>query len=74
MHPEFAQELARAHRAELLRQHQFRHTQHVDTSPDPYATAPVGRARRSLGRVFVALGARLLGGEPATLELFTTRR
>ena len=73
MHPEFAQMLARERRTELLAQQQFRHRKTADPVPQFEATS-VGRARRSLGRAFLTVGARLLGGEPATVELFTTRR
>jgi hypothetical protein len=74
MHPEFVEGLAHEHRAELLRAHQFRHRKYADNAAYAAAAAPIGRARRSLGRTFVALGARLLGDEPAAVELFTTRR
>jgi hypothetical protein len=74
MHPYFAQELARERRRELLGQQQFRHRQKPDVGSRALQAAPVGRARRSLGRTFVALGARLLGDEPTTVELFTSRR
>jgi hypothetical protein len=74
MHPELVQLLARERRAELLAQEQFRHRKRAATTAHILETASIGRTRRSLGRAFVALGARLLGGEPATVELFTTRR
>jgi hypothetical protein len=66
MHPYFAQELARERRRELLGQQQFRHRQKPDVGSRALQAA--------LGRTFVALGARLLGDEPTTVELFTSRR
>jgi hypothetical protein len=74
MHPEFAQALARERRTELLGHQQFRHRKKVRPATHAYRAAPVRRARRSLGRVLVVVGTRLLGGAPATVELFDTRR
>jgi hypothetical protein len=74
MHPHFAQELARERRAELPGQQQFRHRKKPHHAAHAFEATSIGRARRSLGRAFVALGSRLLGGEPAAVELFTTRR
>jgi hypothetical protein len=74
MHPEFAQMLARERRTELLAEQQFRHRTRADTAPRAFGATSIGRARRSLGRAFVVLGSRLLGGEPAAVELFASRR
>ena len=74
MHPDLVQLLARERHSELLAQQQFRHRKKAGTIPHLRGVASVGRTRRSLGRAFVVLGARLLGDEPATVELFTTRR
>jgi hypothetical protein len=74
MHPEFARALAREHQEELLRHQEFRHRKKACTATHAYRATPVRRARRSLGRVLVVVGTRLLGGAPATVELFDTRR
>jgi hypothetical protein len=74
MHPDLVQLLVRERQSDLLAQQQFRHRKKADTMPQHLAVTSVGRARRSVGRALVMLGARLLGGEPATVELYTTRR
>jgi hypothetical protein len=74
MHPELIELLVRERQSELLAQQQFRHRKRADATPHHLAVTSVGRARRSVGRALVVLGARLLGGEPATVELYTTRR
>jgi hypothetical protein len=74
MHPYFAQELARARRAELLEAQQFRHSKRSTTAAHVQRTSSTARARHALGRALVALGTRLLGGGPGPVELFTTRR
>jgi hypothetical protein len=75
VHPYFAQELARERRNELLRQQQFRQPKRsVSAAAGAQKAPPIARARHSLGRALVALGTRLLGGGPATIELSTPRR
>ncbi len=74
MHPYFAQELARARRAELLEAQQFRHSKRSTTAAHVHRASPTVRARQALGRALVALGTRLLRGGPGPVELFTTRR
>lgn len=74
MHPEFTRALAREHQAELLRHQEFRHRKKAGTASHAYRVTPVRRARRAVGRVLVVVGTRLLGGAPATVELFDTTR
>jgi hypothetical protein len=74
MHPYFAQELARERRAEAHRAQHFRHSKRSTTAAHASKASSTGRARHVLGRALVALGTRLLGGGPAPVELFTTRR
>jgi uncharacterized heparinase superfamily protein len=74
MHPYFAQELARERRAEQLGTPQFRPTKRATAAAPAARASPTTRARHSLGRALVALGTRLLGGGPAPLEPFLTRR
>jgi hypothetical protein len=74
MHPELAHLLAHERHTELLAEQQFRHRKKGHTLPHHLEATSIGRARRAVGRTFVVLGARLLGGEPAPVELFTTRR
>ena len=74
MHPYYAQELARERRAELLGAQHFRHTKRSATAAHASKASLAARARRVVGRRLVALGTRLLGGGPAPVELFTTRR
>jgi hypothetical protein len=74
MHPYFAQELARERRAELPGAQHFRQSKRSTTAAHASKASPTARARHALGRALVALGTRLLGGGPAPIELFTTRR
>jgi hypothetical protein len=74
MHPYFAQELARERREELRGAQHFRHTRRSATVAHGSKASLIGRARHAVGRALVALGTRLLGGGPAPVELFTTRR
>jgi hypothetical protein len=74
MQPDLLHVLAREHQQDLLRQEQFRHRERAITASPSYGATPVRRARRSLGRAFVVVGTRLLGGAPATVELLTTRK
>ena len=74
MHPYYAQELARERRAELLGAQHFRQSKRSPGAAQARKAPPTARARRVVGRRLVALGTRLLGGGPAPVELFTTRR
>jgi hypothetical protein len=74
MHPYFAQELARERREELRGAQHFRHTKRSTTAAHASKASLTARARHVVGRGLVALGTRLLGGGPAPVELFTTRR
>ena len=74
MHPYYAQELARERREELRGAQHFRHTKRSTTAAQASKASLVARARQVVGRGLVALGTRLLGGGPAPVELFTTRR
>jgi hypothetical protein len=74
MHPYFAQELARERRTEQLGAQHFRHSKRWRSASHASKASLTARARRVVGRGLVALGTRLLGGGPAPVELFTTRR
>jgi hypothetical protein len=74
MHPYFAQELARERREELRGAQHFRQSKRSPGAAHARKATPPARARHAVGRTLVALGTRLLGGAPAPVELFTTRR
>jgi hypothetical protein len=74
MHPELLRALAREHRAELLRHHQYR--QRSKTPPDAVvrATRPLRRVRLAMGTVLVTAGTRLLASAPSRVDVVSSRR
>jgi hypothetical protein len=70
VHPEFLRALAREHQADLLRHREFRHRDERPaqrrSSPD---RRPGRRARQALGLRLVAVGTRLIGGDPGPINL-----
>ena len=75
MHPDLLHALGKERRAELLRQHQFRHNERRP-SPSPLVARrrPLRRLRLSLGTLLVLAGARLIGRGPDTADLYEARR
>jgi hypothetical protein len=75
VHPEILRALARQHQAELLRHRHFRHSEENravrPSSADRRATR---RARQALGLKLVALGTRLIGGNPGSINLSDPQR
>jgi hypothetical protein len=70
VHPEILRALARQHQAELLRQRHFRHSgEHRALRPSNPDRRRTRRARQALGLKLVALGSRLIGGNPGSINL-----
>jgi hypothetical protein len=75
VHPEILRALAREHQADLLRQRQFRHSdEHRARRPSSPGRGRTRRARQALGLKLVALGTRLIGGNPGSINLSDPQR
>ena len=75
MHPEILRALARQHQADLLRQRHFRHSdEHRARRTSSPGRGRTRRARQALGWKFVAVGTRLIGGNPGSINLSDPQR
>jgi hypothetical protein len=75
MHPDLLGALAHERRAEILRQHQFRHRQTFVSATRAHGTTrPAQRVRLSVGAALVAAGTRLIGNGSARVDVVSSRR
>jgi hypothetical protein len=75
VHPEILRALARQRQAELLRQRHLRHSDELRCLRQSSADGRrPRRARQALGLKLVAVGTRLIGGNPGSLNLSDPQR